>query len=201
MFMWGYSAGGGAFQHPGPVLCVNQGDTVTVILNNTLPEDVSIIFPGQENVLANGAPAQPQFDGASLTSLTNVAAANGGSVTYSFVAANPGSFLYESGTNPQKQVRMGLFGALIVRPTMGANFAYNRADSQFTPTEEFMVLLSEIDPYQHQAAEGGTDLQPEQLPPALLADQRPRVSGFDRRQLCVVPARPAVRRAGPDPSL
>ena len=39
---------------------------------------------------------------------------------------------------------------------MGADFAYNRADSQFTPDEEFMVLLSEIDPYQHQAAEAGT---------------------------------------------
>jgi FtsP/CotA-like multicopper oxidase with cupredoxin domain len=155
MFMWGYSAGGGAFQHPGPVLCVNQGDTVTVILHNTLTEDVSIMFPGQENVVANGAPAQPQFSGPTLTSLTNVAPP-GGSVTYSFVASNPGSFLYESGTNPQKQVHMGLFGALIVRPTMGANFAYNRADSQFTPTEEFMVLLSEIDPYQHEAAESGT---------------------------------------------
>ncbi len=34
MYMWGYAMGGGAFQHPGPVLCVNQGDTVTVILNN-----------------------------------------------------------------------------------------------------------------------------------------------------------------------
>ena len=66
-----------------------------------LPEDVSIIFPGQENVLANGAPAQPQFDGwTTLTSLTNVAAANGGSVTYSFVATHPGTFLYECGTEP-----------------------------------------------------------------------------------------------------
>jgi FtsP/CotA-like multicopper oxidase with cupredoxin domain len=157
MFMWGYSEGGDAFQHPGPVLCVNQGDTVTVVLNNTLAEPVSIMFPGQESVLANGAPAQPQFDGTgNLTSLTNVAAANGGTVTYSFVASNPGSFIYESGTNPAKQVRMGLFGALVVRPTMGAAFAYNRADSQFTPAEEFMVLLSEIDPYQHQAVEGGT---------------------------------------------
>ena len=53
--MWGYSAGSDAFQHPGPVLCVNEGDTVTVILHNTLPDDVSIIFPGQENVLADGA--------------------------------------------------------------------------------------------------------------------------------------------------
>lgn len=157
MFMWGYSLGGGAFQHPGPVLCVNQGDTVTVILNNSgLTEAASIMFPGQENVKANGALAQPQFSGATLTSLTNVASP-GGSVTYSFVASNPGSFLYESGTNPQKQVHMGLFGALIVRPTMGASFGYNRADSQFTSGEEFMVLLSEIDPYQHWAAESGTN--------------------------------------------
>ncbi len=71
-------------------------------------------------MLANGAPAQPQFDGGgTLTSLTNTAAAGGGTVTYSFVASEPGTYLYESGTNPEKQVRMGLFGALIVRPTAG----------------------------------------------------------------------------------
>lgn len=156
MFMWGYSLAGQPFQHPGPVLCVNQGDTVTVILQNTLNQDASIIFPGQENVLANGAPAQPQFDGlGNLTSLTNVASANGGTITYSFTAANPGTYIYESGTDAKMQVGMGLFGALIVRPTAGSNFAYNRADSQFTPEEEFLVLLSEIDPYQHQAVEAG----------------------------------------------
>jgi FtsP/CotA-like multicopper oxidase with cupredoxin domain len=155
MYMWGYSEGAKPFQHPGPVLCVNAGDTVTIVLQNTFPEAVSIIFPGQENVLADGAPAQPQFDGAGqLTSLTNVAAANG-SVTYSFVAGKPGTYLYESGTDPQRQVRMGLFGALVVRPAGQPDRAYDRADSQFTPSEEFMVLLSEIDPYQHQAAEQG----------------------------------------------
>jgi FtsP/CotA-like multicopper oxidase with cupredoxin domain len=153
MYMWGYSVSGQPFQHPGPVLCVNEGDTVTVVLQNSLNEAASIVFPGQEGVLANGAPAQPQFANGVMTSLTNTAAANGGSVTYSFVASHPGSFIYESGTNPEKQVRMGLFGALIVRPATGASFAYNRADSQFDANEEFMVLLSEIDPYQHQAAE------------------------------------------------
>ncbi len=148
LFMWGFSEAGKPFQHPGPVLCANQGETVTVILNNTLgADDVSIIFPGQENVLANGAPAQPQFSASNtLVSLTNVAARAGGSVTYSFVAARPGTFLYESGTEPQKQVRMGLFGALLVRPSRGADFAYNRADSQFTPGDDFLVLLSEVDP-------------------------------------------------------
>jgi FtsP/CotA-like multicopper oxidase with cupredoxin domain len=78
---------------------------------------------------------------------------SGGSITYSFVASKPGTFIYESGTDPKMQVGMGLFGALIVRPSMGANFVYNRADSQFTPEENFLALLSEVDPYQHQAVE------------------------------------------------
>lgn len=156
VFMWGYSLAGQPFQHPGPVLCVNEGDTVTINLHNTLAEDASIIFPGQDNVLANGELAQPQLDNLNnVTSLTNVATANGGSVTYSFVASHAGTFLYESGTNPEKQVRMGLFGALIVRPAAGANFIYNGANNQFTPEEEFLVLLSDIDPLQHQAAEEG----------------------------------------------
>jgi len=163
-FMWSYADGGQGFQHPGPVLCVNQGDTVTVILQNGLAEPVSIVFPGQEDVLANGAPAQPQFTPAGvLTSLTQAASPSGGSVSYSFVASRPGTFLYESGTNPAKQVRMGLFGALVVRPSApfaydpasGRAYAYGREDSRFTPSEEFMVLLSELDPYQHQAAEAG----------------------------------------------
>jgi len=162
VYMWGYAAGNSPFQHPSPVLCVNVGDTVTIILHNTLPEDVSITFPGQENVLADGAPAQPQFDGTTLTSLTNVAPADGGSVTYSFTANNPGTFLYQSGTDPAKQVRMGLFGVLIVRPSVvpiggidpnPAHYVNNRPDSQFNPDTEFMVLLSEIDPYLNMAVE------------------------------------------------
>jgi FtsP/CotA-like multicopper oxidase with cupredoxin domain len=154
VYMWGYSEGGSPFQHPSPVLCVNEGDTVTIILHNTLPEDVSIMFPGQEDVLADGAPAQPQFDGGgNLTSLTNVAPADGGSVTYSFVADSPGTFLYQSGTDPARQVRMGLFGVLIVRPALGPTYVNNRPDSQFDPDTEFLVLLSEIDPYLNQAVE------------------------------------------------
>ncbi len=161
-FMWGYSAGHDDFQHPGPVLCVNEGDTVTVILHNTLPAQTSISFPGQTDVLANGSPAEPEpSGGGAVTSLTNTASAadangvGGGTVTYSFLADHPGTFLYESGTDGEMQVRMGLFGALIVRPTMGADYAYNTAEDQFDSSEEFMVLLSEIDPYLNAAVEAG----------------------------------------------
>ncbi len=111
IFAWSYANGNGDFQFPGPELCVTEGDTVTIILNNTLPEPVSIMFPGIDNVQANGVPAQPTFTGGSLTSLVPAAAANNGSVTYSFVAGRPGTFLYESGTDVGKQVQMGLFGA------------------------------------------------------------------------------------------
>ncbi|MGZ8174691.1 MULTISPECIES: multicopper oxidase domain-containing protein [Methylobacter] len=170
MYMWGYSVQGQSFQHPGPVLCVNQGDTVTITLTNNLPEKVSIMFPGQTDVLANGVPAQPEFTASRATSLTTTAPAQAnnipGVVQYSFVANQPGTYIYESGTNPQKQVRMGLFGTLIVRPTGtggGSDHLYNRADSRFTTSdnsagagnwdEEFLALLSEIDPYQHWAVE------------------------------------------------
>lgn len=157
-FMWGYSNGSDGFQHPGPVLCVHTGDEVTVILHNSatrIDEPTSIVFPGQENVLADGLPADPEFSGATMTSLTKTAAAGGGTVTYTFTAGSPGTYLYESGTNAEKQVRMGLFGTLIVRPTRVGAFANERSDSRFTLSEEFMVLLSEIDPFQHQAVEQG----------------------------------------------
>ncbi len=155
-FMWGYSHNFDEFQHPGPVLCVEAGDQVTVILHNTLPDRTSIVFPGQEGVLADGIAATPERSGGAaspITSLSTTAAAATGTVTYSFTAANPGTYLYESGTNPEKQVRMGLFGSIIVRPTGHSDRAYDSADSNFTPRNEFMVLLSEIDPYQHQRVE------------------------------------------------
>lgn len=163
VFMWGLSEGANPFQHPGPILCVNQNDTVTIIVHNTLNQDISLIFPGQENVLADGMPSQPQFDTlGGLTSLAPVAPANGGSMTYQFVATHPGTFLYESGTNPGFQVPLGLFGAIVVRPTAGDHYVYNdsgagSATSQFNPApgSEVLVLQSEIDPYLNQAVERG----------------------------------------------
>lgn len=159
-FMWGYSSGFDPFQHPGPVLCVHEGDLVTVILHNTLPDATSIVFPGQDDVRVGGVPSQPQVDtGTGMMTSLAPGAPTGGTVTYTFTAKHAGTFLYEAGTNPEKQVRMGLFGALIVRPAVGGvahdDQAYDSADSAFTQGEEFMVLLSEIDPYQHQAVEQG----------------------------------------------
>jgi FtsP/CotA-like multicopper oxidase with cupredoxin domain len=151
VYMWSYGLTGGSFQYPGPVLCVNEGDTVAITLHNSLPYNLptSLIFPGQENVMADGILAQPDLGSDSLTN----SVASGGDITYSFVASRPGTFIYESGTDTKTQVPMGLASVLIVRPSMGADFLYNRASDQFTPEEEFMAFLSEVDPYQHAAWE------------------------------------------------
>ncbi|WP_371402651.1 multicopper oxidase domain-containing protein [Kribbella sp. NBC_00662] len=154
IYMWSYGNSKRGFQLPGPVLCVESGRPVTVILHNTLPEATSIVFPGQVAVKANGNPAQPQFDsGGSLTSLVQPAAATDGSVTYTFTAGSPGSYLYETGTDVDKQLQMGLYGALVVRPAGHPNQVNDRADSAFANGKEYVYLLSEVDPDVHLAVE------------------------------------------------
>lgn len=154
VFMWSYSLTGGGFQLPGPVLCVTEGDTVTITLHNTLPEPVSLMLPGITGMTANGVPVQPEFTGARLTSLVP-SAPTGGTVTYQFIATDPGTYLYQSGTDPAKQVQMGLYGALVVRPADHADWAYRTAASRFNPEAEYLALLSEVDPDLHAAVENG----------------------------------------------
>jgi len=134
---------------PGPVLVVDEGDTVVVNLYNHLADNLSIVFPGQTMV--------PDLTGA--PPCTAVACPPGTpSKTYTFVAANPGTYLYEAGTfcdaascpssaNPTAsatvQVPMGLYGALIVRP-LTAGQAYASATTAYNV--EATLVLSEIDP-------------------------------------------------------
>ncbi len=145
IYMWTFAEVGGPFQVPSPVLCVDEGATVTVNLTNELAEPVSIIFPGHVGVNTTGG----------TPGLFTAEAPPAGSVTYSFVASEPGTYLYESGTEPRKQIEMGLHGALIVRPSLGANYAYNDAATEFDPGREYLMLLHDIDHNLHQAVEWG----------------------------------------------
>jgi hypothetical protein len=127
---------------------------VTVILHNTLPEPTSIMFPGQLHLRADGHAAQPQVDTTGqLTSLTDAAPAVNGSVTYTFTAGSPGTYLYESGTDVAKQRQMGLAGALVVRPPGQPDHANARGDSAFDTHREYLYMLSEVDPDLHLAVE------------------------------------------------
>jgi FtsP/CotA-like multicopper oxidase with cupredoxin domain len=127
----------------GPVITVNQGDVVTVNLHNNLGEASAILFQGQAMV--------PDTTGA----------AAGGTKTYTFVANTPGTFLYEAGLlpNAEHQSAMGLYGALIVRPTSAPDVvipgqAY--ADAATTFVDEAVLVLSEIDPALNNSATPST---------------------------------------------
>ncbi len=122
--VWGYVPGDctgspTVSQPGGPVIEVNQGDTITVTLYNNLSANTALLFQGQEII--------PDLVGAPA----------GGSKTYAFTATEPGTFLYEAGLlpNAQHQVAMGLYGALVVHPS--SPNAYD---------EEAVLVLSEIDP-------------------------------------------------------
>jgi Multicopper oxidase len=153
IYMWSYTASGRGFQLPGPTLCVDSGVTVTVNLHNTLREATSIVFSGQDNVTANGVSAQPEVDAVSgtLTSLVTSAPANGGTVSYTFTAGTPGTYLYTSGTDVTKQREMGLYGALVVRPVGLGKQANSDGLSAFS--KEFLYLVSQVDPDLHSAVE------------------------------------------------
>lgn len=148
--IWGYGPTGGLAQYPAPTLIVNQGDLVSVTLNNAgLPQPVSIVFPGQTGVTATGGTG----DGLLAREVTN----GGAAVTYTFTASKAGTYAYHSGTRPELQIEMGLTGALIVRPT-GFNQANNRtaygaAASAYV--HEYLYFLSEIDPEVHKRVEFG----------------------------------------------
>jgi hypothetical protein len=149
VLFWGYANGDGTAQYPGVTMIVSEDEPVTVTLNNTLDVPVSIVFPGQSNVTADGGTA----------GLLANEVGNGESVTYSFTPTEPGTYLYHSGTRPELQIEMGLVGALIVRPfdfdpnVPNLKKAYAETGSEYD--REFLFLLTEMDPVIHNLVEQG----------------------------------------------
>jgi FtsP/CotA-like multicopper oxidase with cupredoxin domain len=144
--IWGLAVSPAAEpQLPGPVLEAVAGDTLEITIYNMLSEPVSLVFPAQD------LPPEPVFDASGhLVSLARFAPP-GGSATYTFPASRPGTFRYEGGTSPERQVQMGLYGMLIVRPEGFNNPGspdYHTAYGAGTGSRydvEAVILLSELD--------------------------------------------------------
>ncbi len=119
-----------SMQVPGPTLIVWEGTTVTVTLTNGLPTaagNTSILFPGFQ--VLSSCPTSSTA-GAPQQGLLTCEAVPSGSVTYTFVAATPGTHAYYSGTQGDLQVEMGLYGAVIVLPkAVPANCDYSNSAS------------------------------------------------------------------------
>ncbi|MCU7932616.1 MAG: tandem-95 repeat protein [Candidatus Thiodiazotropha sp. (ex Codakia rugifera)] len=157
---------------PGPVLSVPSNDTeLRILLSNGLTEPTSVIIPGQElpfSAFSNG----PTWNdgsvgarGANLTkkvrSYTREAPANGGRRHYAWTnirnnpVNNSGTFMYHSGTHPQNQVYMGLYGAV----TKNAADATLTTPAELYPgvvyNNEVSLFYSEIDPDHNAAVAAG----------------------------------------------
>jgi len=142
---------------PGPALDVPAGDaSLTVHLQNSnLPEPVSLIINGQGLPVGSVPVWTDGSSGARTTATQRVRsftheAAPGGTATYTWNTVKPGTYLYQSGTHPQVQVQMGLYGAMTSDGALSGSYAgaaaYDRA---------LTLLFSEIDPALHTAVSMG----------------------------------------------
>ncbi|MBJ7608870.1 MAG: multicopper oxidase family protein [Candidatus Dormibacteraeota bacterium] len=96
---------------PGPELRVRQGDLVRVTFRNQLPQPSTIHW--------HGIPVPNGEDG--VAGVTQDATPSGGTATYAFVVAVPGTYWYHPHQHSAEQEDKGLYGALIVDPvTPGA---------------------------------------------------------------------------------
>lgn len=130
----GYSGTGAAVTQPGgPTLVFNQGDSVSITLHNALTVPTGLLLQGQA--------LPPDVSGVPA----------GGTKTYTFIAGQPGTYLYEAAPLPgtQDQVARGLYGALVVLPATTGQ-AYG--DTATAYDTESVLVLSEIDPVLNNSA-------------------------------------------------
>ncbi|WP_456826539.1 multicopper oxidase domain-containing protein [Cellulomonas sp. P5_E12] len=117
---------------PGPTLSVSEGDTVTIAVTNALPAGTTDV------------PHALRFEVPGITFAAGPTdAAVGTTVTRTFTAGAPGTYLYQSGGDAGRQEAMGLYGALVVRPPT-PNQAYDTASTAYDV--EAVLVLSAVDP-------------------------------------------------------
>ncbi len=152
--IWGFASCNGAVcgaaQLPGPILEVTDG-ILTVNLENGLTVPVSFMVPGQrvEAITDQSAAVKPSYV---------VTVAPGATRTYTINNLNEGTYLYQSGTDEAKQVQMGLYGAVVVRPVgynaaAASHTAYAGTAAPTTYNREGILLLSDIDPSWHSSVQ------------------------------------------------
>ncbi len=154
-----------------PLTGVGSNDRVRVRLVNLLDaanggEPISLIVPG-EPMPRRTTPGPTWTDGSvgptagggpgvrRVRSFGRETRANGGRNSYNWVPSSgligEGTHLYHSGTHPQIQVQMGLYGAVTRNTTAGAPFdVYGN-----TFDNEVVVIYSEIDSAMHAAVSSG----------------------------------------------
>ncbi len=154
----------GTITVPGPTLRVAPDDNALIIhLKNNLSEPVSLNILGQM-LTNNSGPVWTNFPQDTETWTGSRPAGNytarvrsfshetrpGETGEYRWESFRPGTYLLQSGTNPAKQVQMGMYLPVIKDTAQG--FAY--ADVPYD--SELIVVFSESDPIIQNAIAAGT---------------------------------------------
>ena len=128
--VWAFDTTAPDNELPGPVLVMQEGETLEVTLDNNLPAAA-----GNLSLSIPASAAAPDAVG-----IADPDAAT----TYTFAGLEPGTYLYQAGPtlNAPRQIAMGLTGTLIVRP---AAFDYGD-EITWGFDAELPILVSEIDP-------------------------------------------------------
>jgi FtsP/CotA-like multicopper oxidase with cupredoxin domain/plastocyanin len=118
-------------QLPGPELRVQEGDTVRILVKNSLPVPTTIHW--------HGIDVTNSMDG--VPGVTQDPIQPGETFTYEFVAKPAGTRWYHSHQDPEMQVPLGLYGPLIVEPRDIAPAAGQPAPVRYD--REYTVMLQE----------------------------------------------------------
>lgn len=160
---------------PGPRLTVQPNETLfRIYLTNGLPEPTSIVVPGQEIPFSSNTVTGPTWNDGTTGPRTDPAqrvrsfgvetAANGGRRAYVWANSrgnpfvSPGTFIYHSGTHPQKQVYMGLYGA-VTKDEVAEDIVTGTSAEAYPDVpydNEVILFYSDIDPA-HNAAVAALD--------------------------------------------
>ena len=148
---------------PGPTLRVGPEDTALIIhLKNNLSEAVSLNILGQ-GLTNNSGPVWTNFPDDTQTWSGARPAGNytarvrsfshetqpGEIGEYRWESFRPGTYLLQSGTNPAKQVQMGMFLPVVKNVSQGSAYAEVPYDS------ELVVVFHEFDPVIQNAIAAG----------------------------------------------
>jgi FtsP/CotA-like multicopper oxidase with cupredoxin domain len=152
--MWGFAqdsafgAEDGQVTVPGPAIMVETGNSnLRIHLDNNLPVPVSIVVSG--HVERGGMTPVYMSDGRMRAFTHETPPGNTSPVDYRW-NLRKGTYIYHSGSHPQMQVQMGLYGAVTRNHTF--ELAYPGTPAY---TDEATLIFSEIDPDLHDAIAAG----------------------------------------------
>lgn len=135
VYFRGFSSSAGSLNVPGAQMIVNEGDTVEITIINTLGSSHSFVIDGISDQQVNSGRIR-----------------GGESTTVSFVARNPGSYLYYDARNAPFNRVTGLHGGIAVMPSGSGNELYAGSP---TFEQQYFWIFNDTDPAWNNAVRNG----------------------------------------------